>query len=200
MQGPDWDARYAGAEGGLFGEAPSPWLRMGLARGAAGRTALCLADGDGRNGTWLAARGWAVTGVDLSAEATRRACARDRAAGVTAERVAADLADWAPEGRVWDLTALIYLQGPPELRRRGLEAAAVATAPGGWLLAEGFGGEGGDGPGPGAARLRWSAAEALGWLGPGWRVVEALEGTALLDEGPKHQGPARVMRLLLRRA
>lgn len=197
MQGPDWDARYAEAEGGLFGEAPTPWLRMCLARGMEGRTALCLADGDGRNGTWLAGQGWAVTAVDISHEATRRAAARDRAAGVETARIVADLADWRPEGRVWDLAALIYLQGPPELRRRGLAAAAEATAD--WLLIEGFGGEGGDGPGPGAARLRWSAAEALKWLGPGWRVLEALEGTALLDEGPKHQGRARVMRLLARR-
>ncbi len=200
MGGPDWDARYRGAEGGLFGEAPSPWLRMCLARGVQGRTALCLADGDGRNGTWLAARGWAVTGLDLSVEATRRAQARDRAAGTMAERVAADLTDWSPEGRVWDLCTLIYLQGPPDLRRRGLEAAAAATAPGGWLLVEGFGGAAGDGPGPGAAPLRWSTAETLGWLDPEWEAVEAMEGAALLDEGPKHQGRAQVMRLLLRRA
>ncbi|SFH92994.1 class I SAM-dependent methyltransferase [Albimonas pacifica] len=203
--GPDWDARYAAAQGGLFGEAPNAWLAMCLARpGVAPRTALCLADGDGRNGTWLAARGLAVTAMDLSAEATRRAEARDRAAGVAAERLAADLFDWSPGPRRWDLAALICLQGPPALRRRGLETAAAALDPGGWLVLEGFGQGPADGPvsgpGPRAQALRWGADESLGWLeGAGLELHEALEGTVRLDEGPLHQGLARMTRLLLRR-
>lgn len=207
--GPDWDARYAAVEGGMFGEAPNQWLRMCLARPElAPRTALCLAEGDGRNGTWLARQGLAVTGMDLSAVATDRARARDSEAGVAAERIAADLMDWDPAPRRWDLCALICLQGPPALRRRGLALAARALAPGGWLVLEGFGAAPGlspggapaEGPGPSGPALRWTVAECLDWLAPeGLELHEALEGTVRLDEGPKHRGPARMTRLLMRR-
>ncbi|MDF2233542.1 class I SAM-dependent methyltransferase [Albimonas sp. CAU 1670] len=204
-RGPDWDARYAAAQGGLFGEAPNAWLVMCLARPElAPRHALSLAEGDGRNGTWLARQGLETTGVDLSAEATRRALARDAAAGVTAERIAADLFDWDPGARRWDLVALICLQGPPPLRRRGLSVAARALAPGGWLVLEGFGapppGAPVEGPGPSAPELRWSVAESLGWLAnEGLELHEAIEGRVRLDEGRLHQGVAWMTRLLLRR-
>ena len=181
--GPDWDAKYAAARGGLFGEAANAWLAMCLARpGVEAGSALCLADGDGRNGTWLAAQGVAVSAVDLSAEATRRAEARDRAAGVTAERRAADLFDWSPGGRAWDLVALICLQGPPALRRRGLELAAEALAPGGWLVLEGFGTGA-------AARGRPECAGAsrrasAGWPAAGWSCTRRLRGRCVSTRGP----------------
>lgn len=198
--GPDWDARYAAAQGGLFGETPNTWLRMALAQpGPAPGSALLIADGDGRNGTWLAAQGLAVTAFDLSPEATRRAEARDRAAGVQAERSAADVMSWTPGPRAWDLVALIHLQGPEGLRRAAFSAAAAALAPDGRLVLEGFGGEGG-GPGPERAAQRWQDVEVEAWTAAAGLVVkELLEGTVTLDEGPRHQGPARMLRLIARR-
>ena len=76
------DKRYREADEPPFGEAPNAYLRMICARpDFAARTALCLADGDGRNGCWLAAQGLAVTAVDVSAVATDRAFALDRRHG-----------------------------------------------------------------------------------------------------------------------
>ena len=200
-RGPDWNAKYAAAEGGLFGESPNQWLRMCLARPElAPLSALFLADGDGRNGAWAAAQGLTVIGLDISSEATARAQARDRAAGVRAERIAADLRRWSPGPRRWDLSALICLQGPEALRRQGLARAVEATAPGGWLLLEGFSRISLQGPGPRGAAMRWDLDEALEWLAPaGLQLHEALQGRVLLDEGPHHQGLAGVLRLLLRR-
>jgi len=204
-RGPDWDARYAAVEGGLFGEAPSLGLVMALARlrasGRAPRSAVLVADGDGRNGTWLAREGLAVTATDLSAEATRRAEARDRAAGVAVDRRAEDVTAVPPPAPA-ELSALIYLQGPASLRRCALASAAAATAPGGALFLEGFSGESGGGPGPADPALRWSVAEALGWLAedaPDLSPEEAMDGLVRLDEGPKHRGAARVLRLILTR-
>src|SRR3546814_18397233 len=63
-----WDKRYRAATAPLFGEAPNEYLRMVCARSDfAARSVLCLADGDGRNGCWLAARGLAVTALDVPA-------------------------------------------------------------------------------------------------------------------------------------
>ncbi|MEC9433933.1 MAG: methyltransferase domain-containing protein [Pseudomonadota bacterium] len=204
--GPDWDARYAAApEPGLFGDVPNLFLRMALARpGPAPRSALLIADGDGRNSTWLAGTGAspappAVTAFDLSSVAVARAAARDRAAGVRVERFAADVTQWAPEGRGWDLVALLHLQGPESLRRAGFAAAAAALAPGGRLLLEGFAGEGGK-PGPERSSQRWQEAEAEAWVAAaGLALEELMEGAVALDEGAKHQGRARMLRLIARR-
>jgi SAM-dependent methyltransferase len=195
----DWDARYAAAEGPLFGDTPSDHLRACLARPEMRpRRALALADGDGRNGRWLAAQGLATTAVDFSPEATRRALAADAAAGVTVTRAQADLTAWSPPAdERWDLVALLFLQGPAALRSRALRVAAEAVAPGGWLALEGF--AAGEGPalGPSDPAARWSAAEIAPLLA-GIEIVELLTGRALLREGPRHDGAALVLRLLAR--
>lgn len=197
----DWDARYAAAGAGLFGEAPNAYLTMICARADfTARSMLLLADGDGRNGTWAAGRGLSVTGVDGSGVATELARDRDRKAGVTAERVAADLADWTPSpGRQWEAAAILFLQGPPQLRRRTVSLAAAAVGPGGWIILEGFARrKGASTLGPSGPDRRYTIAEVLDSLA-GWSVIEAVEGRVLLDEGPSHQGEAAVVRVAARK-
>jgi SAM-dependent methyltransferase len=199
MTAADWDARYAAEGGGLFGEAPNEYLRMVAARSDfAARSALMLADGDGRNGTWLAGRGLSVAAVDLSPVATARAAARDAAAGVRVARETADLADWRPAGR-FDAAFLLFLHGPPELRARAVRAAAAALAPGGWFVLEGFSvaRDGAEPMGPDEPAKRWRL-DALVELLPGFTLIEAFEGRTRLDEGPRHRGLAAVTRLAAR--
>lgn len=203
MDAQDWDARYAASVRGLFGETPNQWLRMVLARlDPRPQDALLPADGDGRNGAWLAGQGLAVTALDLSAEATRRAVGRDAAAGVSAERLVADLGQWSPPpDRAWDLAAVLYLQGPAALRLRALRVAAQALRPRGWLVLEGFSAGGAVSAarlGPSCDSLRYAPAEVLDAV-DGLDVVELTTGVVLLDEGPRHHGAAQVLRLLARR-
>jgi len=196
-----WDRRYAaGDPSGLFGAAPCIGLRMLWARpDFSPETALFPADGDGRNGSWAAGRGARVTAVDLSAEATRRALGRDRAAGVTVERIVADLAGWRPDpGRRWDAVLIYHLHAPEALRADLIRRAVGWLNPGGWLAVEGF-----------------ALAQAAGEIGPddpdrlydldalrGWsaglRPIEAMAGRACLDEGPRHSGEAEIVRFLAR--
>lgn len=199
----DWDTRYAQAAGSLFGDRPNVWLTMALGRGdVQPGSMLLLADGDGRNGTWVARRGLAVTGLDLSTEATRLARARDAAAGVQAERIVADLMDWSPApGRRWESAAILFLHGPEPVRARAMALAAGALAPGGWLILEGFSeAQAGEGMGPRDADRLYGA----GWLAaaasrPGLEVHELMSGRVRLDEGAAHRGEAAVVRLLARR-
>ena len=78
-----WNARFAG-EDYLFGEAPNAFLAAQLARLKPGQTALALADGEARNGVWLAEQGLDVLSVDGSAaaqdKARRLACTAGRPA------------------------------------------------------------------------------------------------------------------------
>lgn len=200
-----WDERYGAVEGGLFGEAPNEYLRMFCARADfsafKARTVLCLADGDGRNGTWLAQQGFEVTAVDHSAEATRRAIARDRAAGVTVRRITADLAQWAPDpGQTWDLACVLYLHGTAALRERTLRMAYEALTHDGWLLLEGFAKGQAARPemGPDSADKLYDVDELGRWLSDAL-IVEATRGIVCLKEGRRHAGEAEVERLVARR-
>ncbi|WP_282610709.1 bifunctional 2-polyprenyl-6-hydroxyphenol methylase/3-demethylubiquinol 3-O-methyltransferase UbiG [Pelagibius sp. Alg239-R121] len=200
-----WDARYGAVDGGLFGEVPNEYLRMFCARGDFRafnpRTVLCLADGDGRNGTWLAQQGLDVTAVDHSAEATRRALARDDAAGVKVERITADLADWAPEtGRNWDLACILYLHGTAALRERAVRLAYESLTHDGWLLLEGFSKAQAERPemGPDNADKLYDKDELTRWLSDAL-IVEATSGFVRLEEGRRHAGEAAVERLAARR-
>lgn len=194
----DWDKKYAAAPDGLFGQAPNQYLRGIVARSDfAARSALCLADGDGRNSRWLALMGLATTAVDASAVAVRNALALDVDAGAAVERIVADLETWEPAvGRRYDAALLIYFQGPAVLRRRALGVAWNALAPGGWLALEAYAKAQGERPGgPDTPDHLYDLGEIKAAL-PDHRVLEALCGRVLLDEGRRHQGAAEVVRYL----
>ena len=71
-QPPAWDQRYA-IEDYLFGERPNRFLASQASRLKRGQSALALADGEARNGVWLAEQGLEVLSVDASAVALRGA-------------------------------------------------------------------------------------------------------------------------------
>ncbi|MCB2101870.1 MAG: class I SAM-dependent methyltransferase [Rhodobacterales bacterium] len=198
----DWDSKYRDTPVPLFGTEPNEYLRQALARSDVDpRSALCLGDGDGRNGGWLAERGLRVTAVDLSAVATEQAQARDAGRGVAVERLVADLAHWAPPpGAAWDAVVLLYLQCESAVRRCALERAAAALTPGGWVVAEGFtpGATDDSFLGPRQPDILYDLEDLAAAL-PGFQVVEAFTGTTWLEEGTRHRGPARVARLLARK-
>ncbi|PHK95842.1 SAM-dependent methyltransferase [Pseudoroseomonas rhizosphaerae] len=194
-----WEARYA-AGAWLFGQAPNRYLETLAPRLRPGMRALALGDGEGRNGVWLARQGLAVTAVDWSATGMARAAALAARAGVPLETVVADLTAWHwPEGG-FDLIAWVFVHLPTPDRRIVAEAACRALAPGGLLLLEGFtpAQHGRRSGGPRDPDLLWTRAEAER-LFAGLEVQECLEGTVRLDEGPRHQGPAEVVRGLWRR-
>ncbi len=197
----DWDKRYREAPAHLFGAKPNEYLRQAIARSdVSPESALCLGDGDGRNGHWLAAQGLSVTALDLSQVATEQAEAIDRAANVSVERITADLAKWRAPKHRWDAAVMIFLQCEETVRRHAVLEAAKAINPGGWFLAEGFSRAGIEavGLGPKSPGLLYDLDSLTSAL-PGFRIVEAFEGETWLDEGKRHQGAARVVRLLARK-
>lgn len=194
-----WDERYGGGDF-QFGEAPNRYLEGLRPHLAPGMRALALGDGEGRNGVWLAAQGLVVTALDWSPVGMAKAARLAERRGVALETVVADAAAWDyPQGR-FDLVAWIYLHLPPADRAAAAAGVRRALAPGGLLALECFtpAQEGRRSGGPKDKALLWSRAlveEAFGGL----EAVELLEGTVTLDEGPRHQGPAEVVRALLRK-
>ncbi|MCQ4161937.1 class I SAM-dependent methyltransferase [Roseomonas sp. GC11] len=194
-----WDARYA-AQPGLFGQAPNRYLESMAPRLRPGMRALALGDGEGRNGLWLARQGLVVTAVDWSATGMARAAEEARAGSLPLTALTADLTRWDwPEGQ-FDLVAWIFVHLPPADRAVTAAGACRALAPGGLLVLEGFtpAQEGRRSGGPREPSLLWTRAAAEESFG-GLERLECLEGTVRLDEGPKHQGEAEVLRGLWRK-
>lgn len=199
----DWDKRYAKVGLALFGDAPNEYVREMLARSDFSPTrALCLADGDGRNSRWLAQQGIAVDAVDLSTVATELACSKDRAAGVSVNRIAADLLRWQPApSETWDAVFVIYLQADPVTREAAVRLAGEHLCPGGWFCLEAFAArpERSDGAmGPDDPQFRYSIDDLGRWLA-GFHIIEALTGRVRLDEGERHRGEAWVARFAARK-
>jgi 2-polyprenyl-3-methyl-5-hydroxy-6-metoxy-1,4-benzoquinol methylase len=66
-----WNQRFA-ADHYVFGEAPNAYLQSQAAHLTPGN-ALAVADGEGRNGVWLAQQGLLVDAFDFSDNAIRKA-------------------------------------------------------------------------------------------------------------------------------
>ncbi len=132
MDSATWDRRYGGREL-IWTAEPNRFLVAETETLAPGR-AIDLACGEGRNAIWLAERGWLTVGVDFSDVGLRKARELAAARGISAEWVAADLLEYRPEPKAFDLVLVFYLQVPAADRQPVLQAAADAVAPAGTFL------------------------------------------------------------------
>ena len=132
MRREDWDRRYAAVEN-LWAVKPNRFLVAEVAELPPGR-ALDLACGEGQNAIWLATLGWSVTGVDYSQVAIDKARDRANREGVEVDFVRADLLDFEPDPRSYDLVLLLYFHLPPAELRTVLGRAQHALAEGGTVV------------------------------------------------------------------
>jgi SAM-dependent methyltransferase len=133
-----WNERYS-EPGYLFGTEPAAFLRREASRISAGQTALCVADGEGRNSVYLAGQGLSVTAMDASEVAVEKAKALARANSVTVDFHVADIARWDWTARPYDVVAGIFFQfAGPSLRDEIFAGMIRTLAPGGLLMLHGY--------------------------------------------------------------
>jgi cyclopropane fatty-acyl-phospholipid synthase-like methyltransferase len=133
-----WQERF-GAPGYLFGTAPNAFLKSQAHLLRKGQTALAVADGEGRNGVFLAEQGLDVLSVDFSPLAQEKVRKLAAARGVTLKVEQADLTAWTWPKEAFDVVAAIFIQfaSPPE-RDKIFAGIKQALKPGGLLLLEGY--------------------------------------------------------------
>jgi len=132
-----WEERYSSAER-LFGDQPSELLVAQRSLLRPGMRALAIADGEGRNGVWLAEQGLIVAAVDLSATALTRARARAAAHGVALTTTCADIFEWTWSDTAYDVIVDIFLHLPRAARQDLHQRIRSALRPGGLVCLEGF--------------------------------------------------------------
>jgi len=133
-----WNDRYK-APGYLFGTDPAAFLRREAGRLVAGQTALCVADGDGRNSVFLAEQGLQVMAMDASDVAVGKAQELADTRAVTVNFHVADIATWNWDARQYDVVVGIFFQfAGPALRDAIFAGMIRALAPGGLLLVHGY--------------------------------------------------------------
>lgn len=194
-----WDIRYASPDY-VFGTVPNAYLMAHHALFRPGQKVLAVADGEGRNGVWLASRGMAVTSVDFSEHALAKAQALAQMQGVAIETVLADVISWNWPEEEFDHVIAIFVQLAPEHRCRVHRQMLRALRPGGYLLMESFHPEqlDYDSGGPKDPDRLYTAVMLREDMA-GADFIELAEVEVELDEGPAHQGLASVTRALIRR-
>jgi SAM-dependent methyltransferase len=104
----------------------------------AGSKILCLAEGEGRNGVYLAEQGHDVTCVDYSQEGVRKMAQLADIRGVELTTICADLNDYLLEKNSWDAIVIVFGHFPPELRKKVHGQIYQALKPGGKLVLESY--------------------------------------------------------------
>lgn len=193
-----WDERYSG-KAYAYGTEPNDFLRSVTAQLPKG-TVLCLGDGEGRNGVWLAEHGFDVTSLDASAVGLAKANRLADRRHVTVTTLHRDLQDYLIEPDRWDAIVSIFCHLPPDLRRRVHAQVVTGLKPGGMFVLEGYT------PkqlefvtgGPSSIELMMNLTELARELA-GLELVLAKELQRDIFEGTFHHGPSAVVQLLARR-
>lgn len=136
-----WQTRFS-APGYLFGKEPNAFVRRNadLIKSKAGGKALSIADGEGRNGVFIAQCGLDVLSLDFSPTAQEKARQLAAERGVKIRTEIADLPTWKWPTEAFDLIAGIFFQFlTPDLRSAVFANIKKALKPGGVLLLEGYG-------------------------------------------------------------
>jgi SAM-dependent methyltransferase len=195
-----WETRFRSPDY-LFGKEPNAFLKAQAPRLRAGLTALSVADGEGRNGVWLAEQGLDVLAIDQSATALAKARALAQQRGVQLRTEVADLTTWRWPHAAFDVVTAIFIQVVFPAERVALFSNLKRTLKsGGLLLLQGYRPEqlayrtGGP---PEAERMytRTILEDGFGDMAE----LEIREHDSVLNEGTAHVGMSALIDLVARK-
>ena len=134
-----WNTRFAKEEF-IFGKEPNEYLvEQTTTYLRSGSKVLCVADGEGRNGVWLAKQGMYVVSFDVSdiALAKAKQFAEDNHVEVQSSLNDTDGFEW--QANSYDAIIAIFIQfADPLMRERIFLKIREALKPGGLLILQGY--------------------------------------------------------------
>jgi 2-polyprenyl-3-methyl-5-hydroxy-6-metoxy-1,4-benzoquinol methylase len=134
-----WNERFDNAEF-IFGKEPNEYLTQQAQQYLkTGDRVLCIADGEGRNGVWLAKQGLSVVGFDVSDKALAKAkqLALENEVHITYSLSDSDGFDW--QVNAYDAIVGIFIQfADPAMRTRIFQHVHTSLKPGGIFILQGY--------------------------------------------------------------
>lgn len=196
-----WNQRFSTADGYLFGTEPAAFLASQKAALPASGRALAIADGEGRNGVWLARQGLSVVSMDFSPIGQEKARKLAAEAGVEIETIQADIFTWDWPEAEFDLVAGIFFQFADPDQRAGIFAGIRKTLkPGGTLILQGYRPEQVDyGTGGPKQRENMYTEALLRDAFGDWEIVHLRSHDSEVDEGEGHVGMSALIDLVARK-
>lgn len=133
-----WNERFGG-ENYFYGTEPNAFLASQAHLLQPGQFALSVADGEGRNGVWLAEQGLKVLAVDFSEKALEKSRKLAESRGVLLQTELVDVHTWDWGENRFDVIVAIFIQFASSQERPALhQAIQRALKPGGLLLLQGY--------------------------------------------------------------
>jgi len=134
-----WNVRFDKEEF-IFGKEPNEYLvAQAHQHLKPNSSVLCIADGEGRNGVWLAKQGMRVTGFDVSDIALTKAnqFAKENQVNIQYSLSDTDSFEWQPN--TYDAAIGIFIQfADPEMRARIFNQVRQTLKPGGLFILQGY--------------------------------------------------------------
>jgi len=196
-----WNNRYEAEDGYLFGREPNAFVVSRAHLFGPGRDVLAIADGEGRNGVFVARQGARVTSVDFSAPAQERArkLAEDHGVEITFEL--GDVYDWRGPDGGYDIVLAIFIQFAPPAKRDVLfDNIKRLVKPGGLVVMQGYRPEqiAYKTGGPPQAENMYTS-ELLRQTFSGFDIQHLEEHDSIIEEGSGHFGQSALIDMIARR-
>jgi cyclopropane fatty-acyl-phospholipid synthase-like methyltransferase len=195
-----WDERYSTPDY-LFGEEPNAFLAAQKLLLPASGSALAIADGEGRNGVWLAEQGLDVLSLDASTVGQEKAKRLADKRGVALKTQLEDIGTYDWPVAEFDVVVGIFFQfAGPALRDEIFAGMQKTLKPGGLLILEGYGVrqlEYKTG-GPGMIENLYTEA-LLAEKFAAMEIIQLREHDSEIAEGSRHVGMSSLVDLVARK-
>lgn len=190
-----WDARYD-TDQYVYGKTPNLFFAGSLKQLQPGKL-LLPGEGEGRNAVYAAKLGWEVEAFDQSRVALEKAESLAQASGVDIAYRISDIIDYPFEKETYDVVGLIFLHTSPDIRLMLHSRVKGALKPGGRVILQAFHTSqlGNNTGGPQSLEMLMDKENLLAEFPS--MIHEQLEvSEVMLEEGPFHRGPARVIQYI----
>lgn len=193
-----WNERFDKAEF-IFGKEPNEYLvEKAQQYLKPGNKVLCIADGEGRNGVWLAKQGMQVISFDASDVALAKAkqFAKENQVEVEYTFSDTDSFEWHPN--TYDAVIAIFIQfADPAMRERIFQNTYETLKPGGTFILQGYTPKQLEYKTGGPSLIDHLYTEDLILdLAKEFRILELVAYEKELSEGPRHTGMSALVGLV----
>ena len=193
-----WNERFDKEEF-IFGKEPNEYLVEKTKQYLKPQDkVLCIADGEGRNGVWLAKQGMQVVGFDASDIALVKAKQFAKDNQVEVDYSFSDTDSYAWPESTYDAVIGIFIQfADPAMRARIFQQAYKATKAGGLFILQGYTPKQLEYKTGGPSLIEHLYTEELiRDLSKEFQILELVSYEKELSEGPRHTGMSAILGLI----